>query len=121
MVPPPPTTSNRDPYGLFIYSINSPVTRQKYTLSMGRFFRFVGLPGSIEEQSTTFVQKSHEEDNWAFYNILRFLQMQRERIESKVITASAIWNYVRPIKLFTETNEIDIVWKRLTRGLQALG
>jgi hypothetical protein len=54
--------------------------------------------------------------NWAFYNILRFLQSQKERVERKEITGGTLRNYVKTIKMFCEVTDIIIPWKKITRG-----
>jgi hypothetical protein len=38
-------------------------------------------------------------------------------MEAKEITAATVRNYVKPIKLFCEMNDILIPWKKITRGL----
>jgi hypothetical protein len=32
-----------DPYGIFIFAINSPVTKQKYTYRLTKFFEFINI------------------------------------------------------------------------------
>src|SRR5438128_917672 len=98
--------------------MNSPVTRDRYTARLDRFFSFIGIEGTnIEERCMVFVQNARNDDAWAFRNIINFLQVQKERVDRKEITASTIRNYVKAIKLFTEMNDILISWKRITRGL----
>lgn len=107
-----------DPYSIFKYAMNSPVTRDRYTTRLDRFFRFIGIEGTnIEERCRVFVQNARKDNIWAFRNIINFLQVQKERVDRKEITGSTIRNYVKAIKLFTEMNEILISWKRITRGL----
>jgi len=38
-------------------------------------------------------------------------------VDSKEIKASTLRNNIKPIKLFLEQIDIDIPWKRLTRGM----
>jgi hypothetical protein len=107
-----------DPYSIFKYAMNSPVTRDRYTTRLDRFFSFVGIEGNtIEERCSVFVQNAKKDNNWAFRNIINFLQVQKDRVDRKEITGSTIRNYVKAIKLFTEMNDILISWKRITRGL----
>jgi hypothetical protein len=107
-----------DPYSIFKYAMNSPVTRDRYTTRLGRFFTFIGIEGTdMEERCRVFVQNARKDNGWAFRSIINFLQVQKERVDRKEITGSTIRNYVKAIKLFTEMNDILISWKRITRGL----
>ena len=107
-----------DPYSIFKYAMNSPVTRDRYTTRLNRFFSFIEIEGTtIEERCRIFVQNARKDIGWAFRSIINFLQVQKERVERKEITGSTIRNYVKAIKLFTEMNDILISWKRITRGL----
>ena len=74
----------------------------------------------IKESSTKslrFVERARKDNNWAFYRILDFLQFQKERIERKEIVAGTLKNYSKAIRLFCEMSEIEIPWRRITRGL----
>ena len=98
--------------------MNSPVTRDRYTTRLDRFFSFIGIEGvTVEERCRVFVQNAKKDNDWVFKSIINFLQIQKERVDRKEITGSTIRNYVKAIKLFTEMNEILISWKRITRGL----
>jgi hypothetical protein len=107
-----------DPYSIFKYAMNSPVTRDRYTTRLDRFFSFIKIEGTtIEERCRVFTQNARKDNSWAFRSIINFLQVQKERVDKKEITGSTIRNYVKAIKLFTEMNDILISWKRITRGL----
>src|SRR5689334_19744744 len=98
--------------------MNSPVTRNRYTTRLKRFFSFIGIEGdTIEERCRIFVEKGRHDSSWVFGSIISFLQIQKERVDKKEITGSTIRNYVKAIKLFTEMNDILISWKKITRGL----
>jgi hypothetical protein len=107
-----------DPYSIFKYAMNSPVTRDRYTTRLDRFFSFVGVQGAnIEERCKVFVQNARKDNGWAFRSIINFLQVQKDRVDRREITGSTVRNYVKAIKLFTEMNDILVSWKRITRGL----
>jgi integrase len=106
-----------DAYSVFLYAMNSPVTRDRYTTRLRRFFSFIGIKGEVEEQCRIFIEKSHEDSQFAFRSIILFLQTQKARVDRKEITGSTIRNYLKAIKLFTEMNDIPISWKKITRGL----
>ena len=107
-----------DPYSIFKYAMNSPITRDRHTTRLDRFFSFIGVEGAhIEERCRVFVQNAKKDNSWAFTDIINFLQVQKDRVDRREITGSTVRNYVKAIKLFTEMNDILISWKRITRGL----
>jgi integrase len=108
------TEFESDPYSLFIFGMNSPLTKQKYVPRLGKFFDFINLKGSIQE---TFAVKSKDEPSWVVGCVIKFLQMNKAGVERKEITAATALNYVKTIKLFCEMNDILLPWKRITRGL----
>lgn len=111
------TEFESDPYSLFLFGINSPLTKQKYVPRLNKFFDFINLGGSVEERCKTFVVKSKDEPSWVICCVIKFLQTNKERVERKEITAATALNYVKTIKLFCEMNDILLPWKRITRGL----
>lgn len=130
------TTASSDPYSLFLFAMNSPETRVKYNARLRRFFDYINLEteaisptgvvevnsqkkstASMKEKCIFFTEKAKSDSTWAFFKIVEFLQFEKGRVERKEITAGTIRNYVKAIKLFCEMSEIDIPWKRITRGL----
>jgi hypothetical protein len=83
------------------------------------FFNFINLfpNGNLEEQCNLFAAKGLEDPKWAFNNIIKFLQYQKERVEKEAITGATLRNFVKTIKLFCEMSDISISWKKITRGL----
>jgi hypothetical protein len=115
-----------DPYGIFMFAMNSQVTKQKYTYRLTKFFDFIGLKGeTIQERCKNAVEMARRNSTtdgssngkWLLNNILRFLQAQKERVDRKEITGATVHNFVKAIKLFCEMNDISIPWKKITRGL----
>lgn len=106
-----------EPLALFLYSIKSEETKRKYTNKLEIFFEFVGLNGTLEEMSRQYVDKSKSDGNWSFNAVMRFISHQKERVQSKEIVAGTMLNYYKPIKLFCELNEINLNWKKISRGL----
>lgn len=108
-----------DIWSLYLYAMKSPVTKQKYQNRLEKFFDFLELKGNtIEEKSNSFLQISKEKDNaWVFNVVLKFMQSLLERFNEKEITGSTIRNYLKSIKLFLEIADIQIAWKKISRGL----
>jgi hypothetical protein len=83
------------------------------------FFNYINLfpNGNLEEQCNLFAAKGLEDQRWAFNNIIKFLQYQKERVEKTEITGGTLRNFVKTIKLFCEMSDLSINWKKITRGL----
>lgn len=71
----------------------------------------------MQENCSTFARNAKERPSWALNSIIRYLQINKERVENKEIAAATLHNSVKVIKLFCEMNEIGLPWKRITRGL----
>jgi hypothetical protein len=106
-----------DAWSLYLYAMKSPVTREKYTGRLSKFLEFTGLRGTLEEQAREFANRASSDNNWVFTNIVRFLQLQIDRLNRREISGSTVRNYMKAIKLFCEMADIPITWKKITRGL----
>ena len=86
---------------------------------MEKFFDFIGMEGkTVEEKSLSFVGKSDLEGNqWVFNSVLKFMLYQIDRVNRKEIVGSTVQNYLKSVKLFCEMADINIHWKKITRGL----
>jgi hypothetical protein len=106
--------------------MNAEQTRNKYTAESKRFFDFIKIPGNTMEEQYRFTIQMKRESNgyssnnnrWFLNNVLRFLQAEKERVERKEVIGATLRNYVKVIKLFCETNNILIPWKKITRDYQ---
>jgi hypothetical protein len=106
------------PYSAFTVAIRSPVTRQKYLQRLGYFLSFLGINnGNIEKRCNILGQKSRADLIWLTSNVIKFLQIHRQRVDKREISAATLRNYIKPIKLFCEQLDISLPWKRITRGL----
>lgn len=107
------------PYFMFKYSIRNELTRRYYERRLYRFFDYIDfLPGSeIEKRCDEFAQKGKDDSNWALNKVIVFLQFQKDRSERGEITPATLGNFVKAIKLFCEMSDIQIPWKKITRGL----
>jgi hypothetical protein len=97
--------------------MKSPITRLKYQKRLSKFLEYIGLPGNIEEQARLFAQKGSQDRNWAFNCILKFIKHELERVNRKEIRPGTLRNYVKSIKLFSEMADLQIPWKKITKGL----
>lgn len=106
-----------DPWMLYLYSIKSPATKEKYLLRLGKFLDYLNFKGALEDKARAFARKGKADSIWAFNGLLKFIQFQKKRFNRKEITAGTIRNYVKSIKLFCAMSDIAINWDKITRGL----
>ena len=71
----------------------------------------------LEEKARAFAKRGRDDNAWAFNNIIKFIQLQKDRFNQKEITAGTIRNYVKSIKLFCQMTDISIPWEKITKGL----
>src|SRR5262245_1699050 len=103
-----------DPYSLFVFAINSEMTKRKYSMILRMFFDNIDVHGrTIQERCKNFVNRAKSDNNWLLGSILSFLQRQKERVQKKEISGATLRNYVKAIKLFCEMNDIIILWKKI--------
>lgn len=108
-----------DAYSLFVFNIRSASTRDYYLRRLRGFFNFIDLlpDEDIIKRCDYFAKRGKEDPDWAFNNIIRFLQFQRERVENEEIAGSTLKNFLKSVKLLCEVADITINWKKITRGL----
>jgi hypothetical protein len=46
---------------------------------------FIGISGTIQERCSTFVKNAKDEPSWAVGAVIKFLQINKERVEKKEI------------------------------------
>ncbi len=115
--------SATEPYQDFLFAMNSPVTRERYSTRLRSFFVHIGIEGTtMEERCRKFVQKVKEsEENgnskWAYASVVKFLQHQKDRYDKKEIAGSTVRGYYKAVKLFAEVNDILLPWSKIKRGL----
>jgi hypothetical protein len=116
--------SETEPYQDFLFAINSPVTRERYSTRLRSFFVHIGIEGTTmeEERCRKFVEKVKESgengnSKWAYVSVIKFLQHQKDRYDKKEIAGSTVRGYYKAVKLFAEVNDILLPWSKIKRGL----
>jgi hypothetical protein len=90
--------------------MKSPMTRLKYEKRLAKFLEYSGFDGNTtEEKARIFAENGNKDVNWAFSNILKFVQHQLHRVNRKEITPATLRNYVKSIKLFCEMADLQIL------------
>jgi integrase len=98
--------------------MKAPMTRNRYQTRLAKFFDFIGIADTrLEDRARAFAERGKNDSNWAFNNIVKFVQFQNSRVNNKEITGATVRNYVKSIKLFCEMSDLPISWKKITRGL----
>jgi len=77
------TEFDSDPYSLFIFGINSPLTKEKYVPRLNKFFEFINLNGTLQEKCISFAKNATDDSYWAVASVIKYIQMIKERIEKK--------------------------------------
>jgi integrase len=107
-----------DAFSLFINAIRAEQTRRKYQARLNTFFNFISIPDiNLQERCKIFVKNCQSNPKYAVNSVFRFIIHLKERMNRKEIVVSTIYNYLKPIKLFCEMNDIDVKWKKITLGL----
>jgi hypothetical protein len=105
---------------MFNYSIRSDLTRKYYERRIRTFFDFIQFEIEIKDveiRCNHFAERGKINIYWTLNHIIRFLQLQKERLENKDITAAPLKNFVKSLKVFCDSADLDIPWKKITRGL----
>ena len=72
-----------DPYSLFIFAINSPSSKEKCVPRLNKFFDYINLTGTMQEKCSTFSKNSKDQPSWALGCVIKYLQMNKDRVERK--------------------------------------
>ena len=78
-----------EPYQDFLFALNSPVTRERYSTRLRSFFVHIGIAGTtMEERCRRFVEKVKEsEENGnskgSYACVVNFLHHQKNRCDKK--------------------------------------
>jgi hypothetical protein len=108
------------PYMMFKYSIRSELTRKYYERRLRGFFDYTQFETGVkdmEKRCNDFAESARTNSNWMLNQIVRFLQFQKQRVENEEITAATLKNFVKSLKVFCDSADLDIPWKKVTRGL----
>jgi hypothetical protein len=78
-----------EPYQDFLFAMNSPVTRERYSTRLHSFFTHIGIEGTtMNERCRGFIEKMKENkknsnNRWAYACVVKFLQYQKDRYDKK--------------------------------------
>ena len=75
------------------------------------------LHGDIEQRCVELYKLGRDKPLLLHSSVMKYCIIQRNRVQKREISEGTLRNYLKPIKLFFEMNDIDVPWKKITRGL----
>jgi hypothetical protein len=102
----------------FLYALRAPETKRQWPKRLKVVFDFLGLPGDLDEQAKKFMALCKEEGLTLFHDkMMEFVSYEVQRSQKGEISLSTVPNYLKPIKLFCEMNDIHVGWRKISRGM----
>lgn len=62
----------------------------------------------MQERCLTFAKKAKNEPSWGMGSAIKYLQMNKERIEKNEITGATLRNNVKVLKLLCENELLEL-------------
>ena len=109
--------STLSPYENFIYALKSKDVIRQYPSLLNKFLTFLQLQGNIEDKCHKLYELGRKDISILQSSLIKYCIVQRERVTDGKISEGTLRNYLKPIKLFLEMNDISVSWKKITRGL----
>jgi len=109
--------SQLSPYDNFLYALNSKDVKRQYPSLMEKFLDFLQLKGDIEQRCLELYKLGKDAPILLQSQLIKYCIIQRKRVEDKEIAEGTLRNYLKPIKLFFDMNEINVSWKKISKGL----
>ncbi len=105
-----------EPLTEFLDAIRSPVTKHKYEKRLDLFFKDIGSEEvDLKARARSFTKKAKQDNQWATQIINQYMRKQKERAERKEIAEATVANYLKPIRLLLEQNDIILNWRKINR------
>ena len=106
------------PYLQFKYSIRTQLTRRYYERRLKKFLDYIDFErvNDFEVRFNHFAEKAIIDNEWAINGLTAYLYFEINREREGEITAATLRNFVKALKLFFDSCNIPVNWKRLTRG-----
>jgi integrase len=107
-----------NPLSQFLYALKAPETKRQWPNRLKVVFNFLGLHGDLDEQAKQFIILCKEEGMTTVQNrLIEFISRQVQRAQRGEISPATIPNYLKAGKLFCEMNDIQVSWKKISRGV----
>ncbi len=92
----------------------SPLTRQQYIVKLKLFFDSLKLKGTLDKQSREFLTRAKRDREWAQNGLKYFIRDKKQRVDNGELAESTVSNFYKPVRLFCETHDIELSWKKIT-------
>ena len=70
----------QSPYSRFLYALNSPETKKKYSKRFEVFLNFINIDGAtLEERLYNFYQRAKSDADWLQDSLIQFIMLQKEK------------------------------------------
>jgi integrase len=107
-----------DPLASYFYAIKSKATKRQYIFKLRSYFNYLGIQGDdLQDQTARFLAQASKDHSWAQGCLIGFITHLKKQVENKEITGGTLKNYYASIKLFHEQNDLQVNWKKISRGL----
>lgn len=106
---------NDTPMHFLRSSLKTKGTRRQYAKILERFFGFINLKGTLDDQTQEFITQAKKNPEWARQGIIKFLILQNDRVERGEISPSTVQNYYKPIKALCALYDIPLSSKIISR------
>lgn len=107
------------PYAKFKMALKSKEVQRQYPNLLERFLdsgNFDGL--NMEEKTIKFCEFAKSSSVEEIEDlVIRFVLLQKERIDKKEIAPGTLRNYLKSLKLFCKMNHINIFWDMISHSL----
>ncbi|MPZ07064.1 MAG: hypothetical protein GEU26_11730 [Nitrososphaeraceae archaeon] len=112
------TEQTANPLSQFLYALKAPETKRQWPNRLRVVFDFLGFPGNPDEQAKQFMTLCREGGMALVQDrIIQFISYEVQRAQRGEISLSTIPNYLKAIKLFCEMNDVQVSWKKISRGV----
>lgn len=105
------------PYQNFVYALKSKEVKRQYPSLLDKFLHFITIDGSMEEKCHKLYSLAKTNNPLLQSHLIKYCIFQKERVERSEISEGTLRNYLKPIKLFFEMNDVVLPWKKITKGL----
>ena len=105
------------PYQNFKYALKSKDVQRQYPSLLDKILNFLQFGGNMDEKCIQLHNLAKENSSLLQSYLIKYCVFQKGRIQNKEISEGTLRNYLKPIKLFFEMNDIVVPWKKVIKGL----
>ena len=92
-----------DPLQNFLYALKAPDSKRQYPRRFEYFLDYLRLKGTLKEKCLIFYQQTKKDAIWTQYQIMQYIEYQKERVEKGEIKDSTGYSSHTFKALFTTT------------------